>query len=125
MAVAVLMPIPELPWWPPAGNDRLTEDQGRELFAHLRIVVPPVMEDARRRIRERVGDEPIEIHPETIMSMAGRRLGSVEVVPLVHLWARNGEDTVSVAIGTLADGQLETLEGTPPRSCGHGWAHGY
>ncbi len=71
----------------------------RELFAYLRTVVPPVMEDGQRRIRERVDDERIQVHPETVKSLAGRRLGRVSVVPIVHLWARTGEDRVSVAIG--------------------------
>ena len=102
-------------WWPPTGYDPLTEDQVRELFAHLKTVVPPVMEDARRRIQSRIGDDPIEMHPETVRSLSRRRLGRVEVVPLVHLWARTGPDAVSVAIGIRADGQLAILEGTPER----------
>ena len=38
-------------WWPPSGYEELTEAQVRELFAYLRTVIRPVMDDARRRIQ--------------------------------------------------------------------------
>lgn len=109
------MPIPELPWWPPSGDDRLSEDQVRELFAYLRHIVPPVMEDAKRRIRERVGDDPIQIWPTTIKQLEGRRLGYFSAVKIVQLSARDYDETVTVAIGLRPDGRLATLEGTPER----------
>ncbi len=101
-------------WWPP-GYDALTEDQVRELFAHLRTVVPPVMEDAERRIRAQVGDEPIRTYHPTVKVLTDRRLGYFTALTVVHLSARHGEDTVSVAIGIRPDGRLATLEGTPER----------
>ena len=110
------MTVPTLPaWWPPTGYDPLTEDQVRELFRYLKTVMPPVMEDARRRIQAQVGDDPIRVHPMTVKDLAGRRLGYFRAVPLVHLAARDRDETVSVAIGIRPDGKLAILEGTPER----------
>ncbi len=109
-----LVTIAELPWWPP-GYEPMTDQQVRDLFAYLRTVIRPVMTDAERRIRERVGDEPIRRHHATVKSLANRRLGMFVALQVVHLSARNGEDTVSVAIGIRRDGRLATLEGTPER----------
>ncbi len=108
------MTIPELPWWPP-GYAPLTEDQVRDLFAHLRTVVRPAIADAERRIRARVGDEPVRRHYVTAKVLTDRRLGYFTALTVVHLSARHGEDTVSVAIGIRPDGKLATLEGTPER----------
>lgn len=109
------MTIPELPWWPPSGYEDLAEPQVRELFAYLRTVIPPVMDDARRRIRKHVGDDPIRIDHTTVKQLARQRFGSFTVIKIVHLSARTGEDTVSIAIGLRSDGRLATLEGTPER----------
>ncbi len=108
------MIIPELPWWPP-GYESLTEQQARQLFRYLRTVIHPVLRDAERRIRERVGDEPIRRHYATVKRLTYRRLGYFTALTVVHLSARHGEDTVSVAIGIRPDGRLATLEGTPER----------
>lgn len=109
-------PTPTLPaWWPPTGSDPMTEDQVRELFRYLKTVMPAAMEDARRRIRVRVGDEPITVWPTTVKDLAGRRLGHFSALKVVHLSARDHDETVSVAIGMLPDGRLATLEGTPER----------
>ncbi len=110
------MTTPTLPtWWPPSGYDEITEAQVRELFAYLRTVVPPVMADARRRIQDRVGDDPIQVWPKTVKQLAGRRLGDVDALQVVHLAARTRDETVSVAIGLRPDGRLAILEGTPER----------
>ncbi len=114
--VVAIMSVLALPaWWPPSGYDEITEDQVRELFAYLRTVVPPVMADARRRIRDRVGDDPIQVWPTTVKDLAGRRLGYVDAVKIVHLAARTHDETVSVAIGLRPDGRIAILEGTPER----------
>ncbi len=109
-----IVTVPELPWWPP-GYEPMTEQQVRDLFAYLRTVIHPVMTDAERRIRERVGDEPIRRHYATVKVLTDRRLGYFTALTVVHLSARHGEDTVSVAIGLRPDGRLATLEGTPER----------
>jgi hypothetical protein len=109
------MPIPAVPWWPPAGSYEVTEAEVRQLFAYLRTVTPPVMADARRRIRERVGNDSIEVDYVTIERLAGIRLGTVDVVTLVWLSARDGPDTVSVTIGLRKDGRIVTTMGTPER----------
>ncbi len=110
------MTTPTLPaWWPPSGYEEITEDQARELFAYLRTVVSPVMADARRRIQDRVGDDPIQVWPTTIKQLTGRRLGYFDAIKVVHLAARTRDETVSVAIGLRPDGRLATLEGTPER----------
>ncbi len=110
-----IVTIPELPWWPPAGYEPMTEKQVRDLFAYLRTVIRPVMTDAERRIRERVGDEPIRTYYPTVKSLAGRRAKMLVALQVVHLSARNYDETVSVAIGIRRDGRLATLEGTPER----------
>jgi len=62
-----IVTTPTLPtWWPPSAYEEITEAQVRELFAYLRTVVPSVMDDARRRIPDRVGDDPIRVWPTTI-----------------------------------------------------------
>jgi hypothetical protein len=109
------MPIPEVPWWPPVGSHEITEAEVRQLFAYLRTVTPPVMKDARRRIREHVGNESIEVDYVMVKQLAGKRLGTVDVVTLVWLEARTGPDTVSVTIGLRKDGRLVTTMGTPER----------
>ncbi len=106
--------ILELPWWPP-GFTALTEAQVHELFAYIRAVIQPVMQDAERRIRNRVGDEPIRIHSVTLKGLTGRRLGHFTALQVVSLSARDRDETVSVAIGIRPDGRLATLEGTPER----------
>ncbi len=69
------MTTPTLPvWWPPSGSHKITETQVRELFAYLRTVMPPVMADARRRIQDCVGDDPIQVWPTTVKDLAGRKL---------------------------------------------------
>jgi len=46
----------ELPsWWPPLWPHEVTAAETLELFAYPRTIIRPVMADARRRIRERVG----------------------------------------------------------------------
>ena len=107
--------LPPPAWWPPSGSDEITEDQVRELFAYLRTVVPPVMADARRRIQARVGDDRILVWRRTVESLAGKRLGSFDVLHIVLLTARTRDETVSVAIGLRPDGRLAILEGTPER----------
>ena len=109
------MPIPAVSWWPPVGSREITEVEVRQLFAYLRTVTPPVMKDARCRIREHVGDEPIEIDYVTVGQLVGKRLGTIDVVTLVWLSARDGADTVSVTIGLRKDGQIATTMGTPER----------
>ncbi len=109
-----LVTIAELPWWPP-GYDPLTEDQVQELFAYFRTVIHPVMEDAERRIRERVGDEPIHRHYTSAKVLTDRRLGYFTALTVVHLSARDRDETVSVAFWIRPDGRLATLEGTPER----------
>ncbi len=113
VAIVTMPPLPA--WWPPSGYEEITEAQVRELFVYLRTVVPPVMADARRRIQDRVGDDPIQIWPTTVKNLAGRRLGYVDALKIVHLAARTHDETVSVAIGIRPDGRLATLEGTPER----------
>ncbi len=93
----------------------MTEKQVRQLFRYLRTVIHPVMRDAERRIWARVGDEPIRTHRVTVKSLRGRRLGMFVALQVVHLSARNYDETVSVAIGIRRDGRLATLEGTPER----------
>jgi hypothetical protein len=73
------------------------------------------MDDARRRIRERVGNDPIRVDYATVKQLAGKRLGTIDVVTLVWLSARTGPDTVSVTIGLRNDGRLVTTMGTPER----------
>jgi hypothetical protein len=73
------------------------------------------MADARRRIQDRVGDDPIQVWPKTVKQLAGRRLGDVDALQVVHLAARTRDETVSVAIGLRPDGRLAILEGTPER----------
>ena len=109
------MPIPAVPWWPPVGSHEITEAEVRQLFAYLRTVTSPVMEDARRRIREHVGDDPIEVDYVMVGQLVGKRLGTVDVVTLVWLSARDGADTVSVTIGLRNDGRIVTTMGTPER----------
>lgn len=102
-------------WWPPSGYTEITEDQVQELFAYLKTVVPAAIEDARRRIQARVGDDPIQVWPTTVKQLTGRRLGYFDALKIVHLSARTRDETVSVAIGIRPDGRLATLEGTPER----------
>ncbi len=109
------MPIPAVPWWPPVGSHEITEAEVRQLFTYLRTVTPPVMKDARRRIREHVGNELIEDDHVMVGQLVGKRLGTVDVVRLVWLSARTGPDTVSVTIGLRKDGRLATAMGTPER----------
>ncbi len=109
------MPIPELLWWPPVGSREITELEVRQLFAYLRTVTPPVMTDARRRIRERVGNDPIRVDYVTVERLAGKRLGTIDVVTLIWLSARTGADTVSVTIGLRNDGRVVTTMGTSER----------
>ncbi len=109
------MAIPAVPWWPPVGSHEITEAEVRQLFASLRTVTPPVMADARRRIREHVGDDPIEVDYVTVKRLAGKRLGTIDVVTLIWVSARDGADTVSVTIGLRKDGRLATTMGTPER----------
>jgi len=73
------------------------------------------MADARRRIWERVGNEPIRTHHPTVKNLTDRRLGHFTALQVAHLSARHGADTVSVAIGIRRDGRLATLKGTPER----------
>lgn len=108
--------IPDLPsWWPPAGSHEVTEEEVRELFAYLRTVTPLIMTDARQRIREHVGDDPIRVDTTTARQLQGRRLGMVDVVSLIWLSARHGPDSVSVTIGLRKDGRIVTTMGTPER----------
>ena len=109
------MLIPAVPWWPPVGSHEITEAEVRQLFAFLRTVTPPVMKDARRRIQERVGTEPIYVDYVMAGQLVGKRLGTIDVVTLVWLSARDGADTVSVTIGLRKDGRLTTTMGTPER----------
>ncbi len=102
-------------WWPPVGSREITEPEVRQLFAYLRTVTPTVMTDARRRIQERVGNDPIRVDYVTVERLAGKRLGTVDVVTLIWLSARTGADTVSVTIGLRQDGRLVTTMGTPER----------
>jgi hypothetical protein len=102
-------------WWPPSGYDEITEDQVRELFAYLRTVTRSVMADARRRIQGRVGNDPIRVDYVTVKRLAGKRLGTFDVVTLIWLSARHGPDSVSVTIGLRRDGRLVTTMGTPER----------
>jgi hypothetical protein len=102
-------------WWPPLGSHEITEAEVRELFAFLRTVTQPVMADARRRIRERVGNDPIRVDYVTVERLAGKRLGTIDVVTLIWLSTRTGADTVSVTIGLRQDGRLVTTMGTPER----------
>ncbi len=86
-----IVTISELPfWWPPVGSHEITEAEVRELFSHLRTVTRPVMTDARRRIRERVGNDPIRVDYVTVERLAGKRLGTIDVVTLIWLSARTG-----------------------------------
>ena len=107
------MSIPAVPWWPPVGSHELIEAEVRQLFAYLRTITPSVMEDARRRIREHVGDDPIEVDYVMVGQLAGKRLGTIAVVTLIWLAARTGADTVSVTIGLRQDGRLATTMDTP------------
>lgn len=107
------MHIPEVPWWLPVGSHEITEHELRQLFGYLRTVTPPVMTNARRRIRERVGNDPIRVDYVTVGQLVGKRLGMVDVVTLIWLVARHGPDSVSVTIGLRPDGQLVTTMGTP------------
>ena len=97
------------------GSHEITEAEVRELFAFLRTITRPVMADARRRIRERVGNDPIRVDYVTVERLAGKRLGTVDVVTLIWLSARTGADTVSITIGLRQDGRLATTMGTPER----------
>ncbi len=81
--VVAIVTIPELPWWPP-GFTPLTEQQVRELFRYQ---------------GGRIGDEPIRTHRVTLRSLTDKRLGHFDSLSIVHMSARHGEDTVSVAIG--------------------------
>jgi hypothetical protein len=109
------MSIPAVPWWPPIGSREITEIEVRQLFAYLRTITSPVMEDARRRIREHVGDDPIHVDYVIAGQLAGKRLGTIDVVTLIWVSARTGPDTVSVTIGLRKDGRLATKMGTPER----------
>jgi hypothetical protein len=109
------MPIPAVPWWPPLGSHEITEPEVRQLFAYLRTITLPVMADARRRIREHVGDDPIEVDYVMVGQLVGKRLGTIDVVTLIWLSARSGPDRVSVTIGLRKDGRLATTMGTPER----------
>jgi len=60
-------------WWPPSGYEEFTEVQVRKLFAYPRTIVPPVMADARKRIQDRVGEDPIQVWPTTIEQLTGQR----------------------------------------------------
>jgi len=67
---------PTLPaWWPPSAYEEIAEAQVRDLFAYLRTVVPAVMDDARRRIQDRVGDDPIQVWPTTVKDLTGTMIG--------------------------------------------------
>ncbi len=115
-SIVGLVTMPELPsWWPPVGSHEITEVEVRELFAFLRTVSRPVMADTRRRIRERVGNDPIRVDHVTVERLAGKRLGTIDVVTLIWLSTRTGADTVSVTIGLRQDGRLVTTMGTPER----------
>lgn len=82
------MTIPELPWWPPTSSDNLTEDHVRHLFRYLKPRTPSIMAEGERRIREVVGpDAPITVHHPTIRSLAGRRLGQLDVLSVISLRA--------------------------------------
>ena len=64
------------------------------------------MADARRRIQERVGDDPIQVWPTTIKQLTGGRLGYVDALKIVHLSARTHDERVSVVIfssGNVSD----------------------
>jgi hypothetical protein len=63
---------PAVRWWPPLGSHEITESEFRQIFGYLRTIVPPVMRDVRRRIREHVGNEPIR----SIMWRSGSWWGS-------------------------------------------------
>ena len=108
-------PIPELQWWPPVGSHEITEPEVRALFAYVRTITPAVMEDARRRISQWVGPDPIRVDYVTVKRLVGHRLGTFDVVTLIWLSARTGPDAVSVAISIRNDGQLVTTMGTPER----------
>jgi hypothetical protein len=111
-----IVTMPTLPaWWPPSGYEEITEAQVGELFRYLKTVMPPVMADARCRIQDRVGDDPIRVWPTTVKNLAGRRLGYFDALNVVHLSARDRDETVSVAIGLRPDGKLAILGGTPER----------
>jgi hypothetical protein len=114
--IVAIVTTPSLPsWWPPVGSHEITEAEVRELFAFLRTVSRPVMADTRRRIRERVGNDPIRVDYVTVERLAGKRLGTIDVVTLIWLSARRGADTVSVTIGLRKDGRIVTTMGTPER----------
>ena len=109
------MPIPAVPWWPPVGSHEITEAEVRQLFGYLRTVTPPVMANARCRIREHVGNDPIRVDYVTVKELAGKRLGTIDVVTLIWLSTRTGPDSVSVTIGLRNDGRIATMMGTPHR----------
>ncbi len=48
-------------------------------------------------------------------SLTDQWLGSFDALQVVHLSARDHDETVSVAIGIRPDGRLATLEGTLER----------
>lgn len=102
------MPIPALPWWPPSGYEDFPESQVRDPFAYLRTVTRPVMVDGERRIRETVGhDPPIRIHHWTVKSLTEKRLGSFDVLKVIHMEAgMPRERNVWCAIGLHRDGSL-------------------
>ncbi len=109
-----------------AGDDGDAEDNlfvARDLIAYLRTVIRPVMTDAECRIRERVGDEPIHRHHATVKSLTDRRLGMFVAVQVVHLSARNYDETVSVAIGIRRDGRLAGHTGGDPGAQVAGMGH--
>lgn len=109
------MSVPAVPWWPPDGSDEITENAVRQLFGYLRRVTPAGIRNARWRIREQVGNEPIRVDYVTVQQLIGRRLGTVDVATLIWLSSRNGPERVSVAIGLRNYGRPATTMGTPER----------
>lgn len=103
------MPIAALPYWPPSAADRLAEDQVRRLFRYPRTVIPPVMAEGKRRIREIIGpEEPICIHHPTVKTLTDTRLGTFEVMQIISLSAGSPmeEYYVRFLIGLHQDGAL-------------------
>ncbi len=102
------MPIAALPWWPPSAYDRLAEAQVRQLLAYLRTVTPLVMAEGERRIREVIGpDSPVSIHHPTVKDLTDKRLGTFDVLKIIHMGAGTPlERNTRFAIGLDRDGML-------------------
>jgi hypothetical protein len=116
------MPIAELPWWPPATYEELTECRVRQLLASLRTVTPAVMAEGERRIRSVVGlDMEIRIYHETVKGLTGKRLGQVSVLQVIGLSAGSPREDHSVRflLGVHQDGSIMV---TPSLNPQHTWS---